>query len=64
MSAASVQIRLDVTAIQNGVVRFGSEDQGAYCAVIEVVFLLYDVFVYDFAEICRHRRQVRSRTAG
>ncbi len=36
MSEASVQIRIDVTAIQNGVVRFGSEDQGAYCAVMEV----------------------------
>jgi hypothetical protein len=32
----SVQIRLDVTAIHNAVVRFGSADQAEYCAVIEV----------------------------
>jgi hypothetical protein len=36
MSGGSVQVRLDVTAIQNGVVRFGSTDQADYCAVIEV----------------------------
>ena len=36
MSGGSVQVRLDVTAIQNGVVRFGSPDQAEYCAVMEV----------------------------
>jgi hypothetical protein len=36
MSRGSVQARLDVTAIQNGVVRFGSAEQAEYCAVIEV----------------------------
>jgi hypothetical protein len=36
MSGGSVQVRLDVTAIQNGVVRFGSTDHAEYCAVMEV----------------------------
>jgi hypothetical protein len=36
MSRGSVQVRLDVTGIQNGVVRFGSMDQVEYCAVMEV----------------------------
>jgi hypothetical protein len=36
MSGGSVQVRLDVTAIQDGVVRFGSITQPEYCAVIEV----------------------------
>ena len=36
MSGSSVQIRLDVAAIQNGVVRFGSADPAEYCAVMEV----------------------------
>src|SRR5438477_12611358 len=29
-------MRLDLTAIQDGVVRFGSNDQAEYCAVMEV----------------------------
>ena len=36
MNAASVQARLDLTAIQGGVACFGSEDQAEYCAVVEV----------------------------
>ena len=36
MSGGSVQVRLDVTAIDNGVVRFGSPDHAEYCAVMEV----------------------------
>jgi len=36
MSGGSVQIRLDVAAIQNGVVRFGTADRAEYCAVLEV----------------------------
>src|SRR6266567_2894753 len=36
MSRGSVQVRLDVTAILNGVVRFGSTDHAEYCAVMEV----------------------------
>jgi hypothetical protein len=36
MTGGSVQVRLDVTAIQNGVVRFGATDQAEYCAVMEV----------------------------
>lgn len=36
MSDGSVQVRLDVSAIKNGVVRFGSTDQADYCAVMEV----------------------------
>src|SRR5437868_12214607 len=36
MSGGSVQVRLDVSAIKNGVVRFGSTDQAEYCAVMEV----------------------------
>ena len=36
MTGVSVQARLDVTAIENGVVRFGSRDQADYCAVMEV----------------------------
>lgn len=36
MSGGSVQVRLDVTAIDNGVVRFGSPDHPEYCAVMEV----------------------------
>ena len=36
MSAASVQARLDLTAIQGSVACFGSGDQAEYCAVIEV----------------------------
>jgi hypothetical protein len=36
MTRGSVQVRLDVTANQNGVVRFGSTDQAEYCAVMEV----------------------------
>jgi hypothetical protein len=36
MSGGSVQVRLDVTAIQSGVVRFGSIAQAGYCAVMEV----------------------------
>ena len=36
MTGGSVQVRLDVTAIQNGVVRFGSTGQAEYCAVMEV----------------------------
>ena len=36
MSGGSVQIRLDVAAIHNGVVRFGPTDRAEYCAVLEV----------------------------
>jgi hypothetical protein len=36
MTRSSIQIRLDLTSIHDGVVRFGSEDQGEYCAVMEV----------------------------
>ena len=36
MNAASVQARLDLTAIQGGVACFGSGDQAEYCAVVEV----------------------------
>ena len=36
MSGGSVQIRLDVAAIHNGVVRFGTADRAEYCAVLEV----------------------------
>jgi len=36
MTGGSVQVRLDVTAIQKGVVRFGSTDPAEYCAVMEV----------------------------
>jgi hypothetical protein len=36
MSRSSVQIRLDVAAIQNGVVRFGTADRAEHCAVLEV----------------------------
>src|SRR5215471_21044006 len=36
MTSGSVQVRLDVTAIQNGVVRFGATGQAEYCAVMEV----------------------------
>lgn len=36
MTRGSVQIRLDMTAIQNGVVRFGSPYRAEYCAVMEV----------------------------
>src|SRR5436309_16079364 len=36
MNAASVQTRLDLTAIQGGVAWFGSGDQAEYCAVVEV----------------------------
>jgi hypothetical protein len=36
MSAASVQARLDLTAIQGSVACFGSGEQAEYCAVVEV----------------------------
>src|SRR5258708_92747 len=36
MNSASVQARLDLTAIQGGVACFGSGDQAEYCAVVEV----------------------------
>src|SRR5579859_943222 len=36
MSGGSVQIRLDVAAIHNGVVRFGPADRAEYCAVLEM----------------------------
>ena len=36
MTQSSVQVRLDLTAILNGVVCFGSGDAAEYCAVMEV----------------------------
>ena len=36
MTATSVQMRLDLTSIEDGVVRFGSNDQAEYCAIMEV----------------------------
>lgn len=36
MSGSSVQVRLDLTSIRNGVACFGSGDQAEYCAVLEV----------------------------
>jgi hypothetical protein len=36
MTAASVQMRLDLSSIQDGVVRFGSKDRAEYCAVLEI----------------------------
>jgi hypothetical protein len=36
MSTSSVQVRLDLMAIQDGVACFGSGDQAEYCAVMEV----------------------------
>jgi hypothetical protein len=36
MSSSSVQVRLDLTSIRNGVACFGSGDEREYCAVLEV----------------------------
>src|SRR6266566_4448870 len=36
MSTGSVQVRLDLTAIRDGVACFGSGEQAEYCAVMEV----------------------------
>src|SRR5262249_52987545 len=36
MTDRSVQVRLDLMSIENGVVCFGSGEQAEYCAVIEV----------------------------
>jgi hypothetical protein len=36
MSNKSIQVRMDLTAIRNGVACFGSHDQVEYCAVVEV----------------------------
>src|SRR5215510_2672503 len=36
VTAASVQMRLDLSSIENDVVRFGSKDRAEYCAVLEV----------------------------
>ena len=36
MTATSVQMRLDLSSIEDGVVRFGSNDQAEYCVVLEV----------------------------
>jgi hypothetical protein len=36
MSTGSVQVRLDLTAIENGVACFGSGDRAEYCAVMEI----------------------------
>jgi hypothetical protein len=36
MSSNSVQVRLDLRAIENSVARFGSGDQAEYCAALEI----------------------------
>lgn len=36
MSAGSVQLRLDITAIHNGIARFGAGSQAEYSAVLEM----------------------------
>lgn len=36
MSIKAIQVRMDLTAIRNGVACFGSHDQVEYCAVVEV----------------------------
>jgi hypothetical protein len=36
MSNKSIQVRLDLTAIRDGVACFGSHDQTEYCAVVEI----------------------------
>jgi hypothetical protein len=36
MSNKSIQVRLDLTAVRDGVACFGSHDQTEYCAVVEV----------------------------